>query len=229
MIVVEHGADVLNITALENLGIINWKHTTVGVESRISKLPYVKNFYYSILLKPGSIPVCQKERIVPFALRDKFVKEINKLVEEGILRKTTPCDWASPIVIAQKKSGEIRLCSDFRKLNTAIMNDKFPIPNIEDLLAKFGNNCQLFLKLDLKEAYHQIRLAPESRPLTTIITHMGTCMYIRLSFGIKTAPSAFQRLIERILSGIKGVLVYLDDILVAAKNKRDLFHRLNLV
>ena len=109
------------------------------------------------------------------------------------------------------------------------MNDKFPIPNIEDLLAKLGNNCKLFAKLDLKEDYYQIRLATESRPLTTIITHMGTYMYTRLPFGIKTAPSAFQRLIERILSGTKGVLVYLDDILVAAKNKRDLFHRLNLV
>ena len=109
------------------------------------------------------------------------------------------------------------------------MNDKFPISNIEDLLAKLGNNCKLFAKLDLKEDYYQIRLATESRPLTTIITHMGTCMYIRLPFGIKTAPSAFQRLIERILSGIKGVLVYLDDILVTAKNKRDLFHKLNLV
>ena len=85
-----------------------------------------------------------------------------------------------------------------------------------------GTGNSLFAKQDLKAAYHQIPLDRDSQSLTTIITHVGTYRYTRTPFGIKSAPSAFQRIISQILNGLEGTLVYLDDILIAAKTREEL-------
>ena len=214
MFVVEEGSNIIDREACELLGMVTM--------NKINSLRTINGYSYNIMLKPNVKPIVQRERPIPFCIRPQVEAELNRLLNEGILVKSTQTDWASPIVVVRKKNGEIRLCGDFRKLNLCIRDDKYYIPNIEDLMAKLGESSKCFAKIDLKSAYHQIALDDESQLLTTIVTHMGTFKYTRMPFGVESAPSAFQRIINQIIGNREGVICYLDDILVAAHNETKL-------
>ena len=104
-------------------------------------------------------------------------------------------------------------CVDLRNVNEAIVEDKFPLPHIDELLSEMRGS-KVFTTLDLTNAYHQLLLHEDSRHLTTFITHKGLFRYKRVCFGLSSAPSAFQRLMASILAGLDGVQCYLDDIII---------------
>ena len=122
----------------------------------------------------------------------------------------------------RKSNREIRVCGNFRQLNANIVDDKSPLPVIKELLAEIGSGNGYFASIDLKAAYHQIPLARECKPLKTVGTQMRTFMYAMMPFGLKTAPSAFQRIMTRVLIGCECTLVYLDDILIVGKTSEEL-------
>ena len=99
---------------------------------------------------------------------------------------------------------------------------------LEDLFAQLSGG-KTFTKLDLSHAYHQIKLSPESRDLTTINTHKGLFRYKRLPFGVSSAPAIFQRTMETLLQGLHHVTVYIDDILVTGTSYTDHLHNLQEV
>ena len=98
-------------------------------------------------------------------------------------------------MIVRKKNGEIRMCVDYRKLNTKVRWDAFLLPRIEESLDALSN-AKYFSTLDLTSAYHQIEVAPEDRRKTAFTTPMGLYEYIRLPFGLSTSPATFQRLMS---------------------------------
>ena len=225
--VVDNGIDLLGLVAIEHLKLLTWDK---GL--RINKIKLENKFdnvYFYLELKPGFKPFNCKPRSIPYSLRDKVNIELNKLIKSGVLVPSEVSDWASPIVVVLKKCGNVRICGDFRRLNQAIKADKYPLPNIEDLLASIGPNNKFFSKLDLQAAYHQIKLTKESQALTTIVTPMGTYKYTRMPYGIKSAPSAFQRIMTDMLRDHTGVLCYMDDILIAASDRETLKERLHKV
>ena len=136
-----------------------------------------------------------------------------KLENEGVIERIDTSPWVSPVVVAWKKSGKIRLCVDLREVNKNIIPDKFPLPTIDDLLSEL-HGAKYFAKLDLAAAYHQLPLHKDSRDLTAFITHEGLFRYTRVCFGISSAPSAFQKMMGLLLGGMKGVQCYLDDLVI---------------
>lgn len=118
-----------------------------------------------------------------------------------------------------KKDGSVRICGDFKiTLNPQLLVDQYPLPKIEELFAKLHGGKE-FSKIDLSMAYQQLVLDEKSRDLTTISTTKGLYRYKRMVYGIASAPAIFQKIIDSLLLGIPGVTVFMDDVLITAKNK----------
>lgn len=163
-------------------------------------------------LKPGSMPVFMKARRVPFKLLPLVDKEINRLVDAGILEKVDSSEWATPIVPVLKSNNTVRLCGDFKvTLNPHLQIDEHPLPTIDELFSSMAGGVS-FSKIDLQNAYLQMEVIPENRHLLTLNTHKGLYTCNRLLYGIASAPAIWQREIENILKDIPGVSVFLDDI-----------------
>lgn len=115
-----------------------------------------------------------------------------------------------------------------RRANGAILRENHPLPTMDQLLPKM-RNAKYFTKLDIKDAFHQVELHPDSRQITTFITSKGLYRYKRLMFGISCAPEIFQKVLERMLLGCDGVLNFIDDILVYGKDLEEHDRRLEKV
>ena len=134
--------------------------------------------------------------------RKTIEKELDRLVEQGVIEPVCSSEWAAPIVPVLKKDGTVRICGDYKlTVNQAAKTDSYPLPKINDLFASLAGG-QKFSKLDLANAYLQIPLDEASQKLVTINTHKGLYKYNRLPFGIAAAPSIFQRTMENILQGL---------------------------
>ena len=180
-----------------------------------------------LILEDGAQPKFCRARNVPYAVKPYFEKELERLQEEGIISPIEYSPWASGVVpVAKRDTKDVRLCGDYKvTLNPVIREDKFPLPRVEDIFAKMAGGKR-FSNIDLKNAYLQMEVEETSKQYLTINTHKGLFQYNRLPFGIKTAPSIWQRAMEQTLQGIPNVEVMLDDIIVTGKS--DAAHLENL-
>ena len=107
-------------------------------------------------------------------------QELDNLEKQGILSKVQHSEWATPVVPVLKQSGDVRLCGDSKiTLNPVLQAQQYTLPRVEDIFANLGSG-QKFSKIDLRQAYLQLPLNEESRPLTVINTHKGLYAYNRL-------------------------------------------------
>ena len=173
------------------------------------KLGLVKGVSAKLFVDPEVVRRFCKPRTVPFALREKVNKELERLEKSGVIEPVQFSDWAAPIVPVLKQDGSMRICGDYKiTVNRAAKTDPFPLPRIDDLFASLDGG-KTFSKLDLAHAYQQLELDEESRKLVVINTQKGLFQYNRLPFGVSAAPGIFQRTIEGVLRGIPHVCVYL--------------------
>ena len=154
-------------------------------------------------IDPSVTPVAQKMRRVPFSLKDKVTAKVNELLEKDIIEKVEgPTTWVSPVVIAPKASGDIRLCVDMRRANQAIIRERLPVPTVDEVLESL-NGSTVFSKVDLRWGFHQIELDADSRDITAFATHDGIFRYKRLSFGVNAAPEKYQHIITQSMAGLQ--------------------------
>ena len=136
----------------------------------------------------------------------------NKLIRES----SSP--WTSPVVLVNKKNEKKRFCVDYRKLNSVTKKDQYPLFQIDEMLDSLAG-ATYFSTLDLMSGYWQVMVHPDDREKTAFITRFGTYEFNVMPFGLCNASATFQRLMNRIYSGItyKYVVVYLDNINVFSR------------
>lgn len=153
---------------------------------------------------------------IPWKFQKEVEQHINKLLEAGRIREsTTP--WVHPSVVVPKKNGSLRICLDLRSTNLVTVPDHFPLPRIDDLIAKVSGN-RFFTSIDCASGYLQLKLSDAAARKCGWITHQGVYEFAYLPFGLKNAGAYFSRAMSKILSGLQdNCLFYLDDICVFSK------------
>lgn len=208
--------DLLGKETATSLGVLR-----IGVEvNRISDnkpvqpFPKLKDVLIQIPIDDTIKPVSQPYRRIPIPIEEKVQNKIQELLDRDIIEEVQgPSKWVSPMVPILKESGDLRLCVDMRRANAAIMRENHPLPCMDHFLPKIGK-AKYFSKLDIKDAFHQLELHPDSRHITTFITAKGLYQYKRLMFGVSCAPEIFQKTLENLLVKCDGVINFIDDILV---------------
>lgn len=186
-----------------------------------SSLPPSRVYGHTIPLLAGTQPF----RLRPYrytgcsiaAQKDEIEKQVAQLLGNGLIQESTS-PFASPILLVKKKTGEWRLCVDFRKLNSYTIKNKFPLPIIEELFEEL-QGAKWFTTLDLRSGFHQILVALEDQYKTAFQTHFGHFEYKVMPYGLIGAPATFQAVMNLILKPLlrKCVVVFIDDILIYSK------------
>ena len=190
----------------------------------------VNNFYEQKIAIDNTNPTYIKNYRLPHAQMEEIEEQVKKLKNEDIIESSNS-PYNSPLLIVPKKSEngdkKWRLVVDFRQLNKKIVDDKFPITRLDDILDNLGR-AKYFSTLDLTSSFHQIKLHKESRPLTAFSTNKGHFQFKRLPFGLKISTNSFQRMLSVALAGLDTeAFLYVDDIIIFGCSLKH--HNTNLI
>ena len=169
---------------------------------------------FSIKLQHDAIASSKSPYQVPIHLRGEVNKELDKLILNNIIEPSEAVEWCAPIVPVKKPDGSIRLCVDYWKVNKVTLLDRHIIPTLPQILNNIGHAAVLS-KIDLTSGFHQIVVEQKSRDFTTFLSPRGKYRFVRMPFGLKNAPSHFQRVMEKVLQPVADCAsVYIDDIVI---------------
>ena len=156
-------------------------------------------------------------------------KQIQEMLKEGIVQPSES-SWSSKYVMVKKKTNEWRMCVDFRRLDNPTKKDSHPLPDMEDCLQQLSDR-KFFSQVDFASGYSQPSVAKQSRELTAFRVGGELYEFKRLRFGLTNAPATFQRLINALFAGLKGLnlQVFLDDVCLASSKWGEHLHLLKEV
>lgn len=174
-------------------------------------------------------PIATPPYRLSFAKTRELKREIETMLENDVIEECESA-WSSPVVMVPKRDGSIRVCVDYRKLNSITVPDRYPLPRLDDLLHA-AKSTKYMTTLDLQSGYYQIEVALEDRDKTCLITPFGTFRFTRMPFGLRNAPATFQRLINTFKTGIPNVciLAYLDDVIICSETFQKHLEDLDIV
>nr|GFC16016.1 putative reverse transcriptase domain, ribonuclease H-like domain, aspartic peptidase domain protein [Tanacetum cinerariifolium] len=207
-------------------------------EKRIEDVPVIRDFpevfpddlpglpppwqvEFRIDLASGAAPVARAPyRLAPSEMKE-LAKQLQELSEKGFIRPSSS-PWGAPVLFVKKKDGSFRMCIDYRELNKLTVKNRYPLPRIDDLFDQLQGSS-VYLKIDLRTGYHQLRIREEDIPITTFRTRYGHYDFRVMPFGLTNAPAVFMDLMNRVCNPYldKFVIVFIDDILIYSKDKED--------
>ena len=168
-------------------------------------------------LKPDAKPFHSKPYAVPNVHLGTFKKELDRLVEVGVLVPTGASLWAAGTFIIPKKDGTVRWVSDFRQLNKYIDRLQYPLPRIQEIVQQ-QKPYKFFTKIDVSMQYYTFRLDRQSSDYCTIVTPFEKSRYTSLPMGVCQSSDFAQATMEEVLRGLSNVTVYIDDIKITHDN-----------
>jgi hypothetical protein len=212
---------------LEDIHVV-WEFSDVFPDD-LPGMPPEKVIEFKTELQPDTAPIAK----APYKMSHVKMKEL-KIQLQGLLDKgyihpsTSPWGW--PTLFVTKKDKELRLCVDYRPLNTVIIKNKYPLPHIDILFDQLVG-VKVFSKIDLYSGYHRIKIHAEDIPKMAFTTRYGRYEYLVVSFGLTNAPAHFMYLINSVfmLEFDKFVIVFIDGILVCSKTMEEHKEHLQIV
>ena len=177
----------------------------------------------------NAVPIKQRPRRVPLAFANEEKKAIEDLLAKGVIRESTSA-WASPIVLVRKKSGAVRPCVDYRRINQLVPPDGYPMPRVQDCLDAVAG-AKLFSTFDLTSGYFQIPLKESDIPKSAFVCKFGQYEMTRMPFGLNNSCNTFQRTMELALQGLQWetCLIYIDDVIVYGTSFEEHMERITQV
>ena len=206
---------LLGVKAIQEMGLI-----TINNQKFISAVQEINNSDLgnlgeaTLTTDPEVRPTQLASKNIPHSMKDAVKKEIDTLVQRGVLIPTDePTRWVSQMSVVKKSNGKLRICIDPQPLNKALMREHYRLPTLDDVLPQL-HKAKVFTKLDVKEAFWHIVLDEQSSKLTTMITPFGRFRWSRLPFGLKVSSEIFQRRLQETIGDLSGVICVADDIIV---------------
>lgn len=195
---------------LKNVLTRNINAFSLGGEIGLAKI-----FEHSIELVPDAKPFAEPVRRHPRVHVDEANAQVQDMLRKGIIEESSS-PWASEYVMVPKKTGEWRMCIDYRRLNSITKKNSYPLPNIEDCLEALAGKAY-YSKLDFASGYWQMPIEEKSKELTAFRTGEGLYQFRVMPFGLTNAPASFQKMINLMFAGLKGLnlQVFLDDVCIA--------------
>lgn len=188
-------------------------------EESAKTMPEHSEIDHKIELEDGASPPWGPIYPLSHAELEVLRNYLDDMLERGWIRPSTSPAGA-PILFVPKKGGKLRLCVDYRALNRLTRKDRTPLPLIGEILDRLSESS-VFTKLDLKDAYHRLRIREGDEWKTAFRTRYGHFEYTVMPFGLTNAPATFQAYINKALAGLVDIccIVYLDDILIYSKDE----------
>ena len=190
-------------------------------KTRAQALPPHRPYDCSINLRPGA--TLPSSRLYSLSLPEKTSMDeyITESLAAGLIRPSSS-PVAAGFFFVKKKDGGLRPCIDYRQLNAITVKNKYPLPLMSSTFEPLSQ-ATIFTKLDLRSAYHLVRIREGDEWKTAFKTARGHYEYLVMPFGLTNAPAVFQALINDVLRDMLDVfvVVYLDDILIFSQSLED--------
>nr|GFC03623.1 putative reverse transcriptase domain-containing protein [Tanacetum cinerariifolium] len=190
-------------------------------------LPPVRQVEFQIDLVPGAAPVARAPyRLVPAKMQELYT-QLQELSDKGFIRPSSS-PWGAPVLFVKKKDGSFRMCIDYHKLNK--LSNRYPLLRIDDMFDQLQGS-RVYSKIDLRSGYHQLRVREEDIPKTAFRTRYGHYEFQVMPFGLTNTPAVFMDLMNRVCKPYldRFVIVFIDDILIYSKNKKEHEGHLKLI
>jgi hypothetical protein len=192
-------------------------------------MPPNREVEFVIDLLLGTAPISKRPYMMSVEELKELKKQLTELQEAGyICLSSSP--WGAPVLFVQKKDGSQQMCVDYRSLNDVIVENKYPLPCIDDLFDQM-RGARVFSKIDLRSGYHQMKIKPSDIPKTAFSTRYGLYEFTIMSFGLTNALAYFMNLMNKVFKEYldKFVVVFIDDILIYSKNDSEHEEHLRMV
>ena len=181
------------------------------------------------ILTEDCYPVKTRNRPINPVLEISLAEQLEVWKKHDVIEPSNS-PWSFAMVAVPKKTGGTRWCVDYRRLNDVTIKDTFPLPNIDDNLARLSK-ASIFSGLDGCGAYHVIKIDKRDREKTAFATPWGSWQFCRMPFGLTNAPATYCRLVQMVLQGIPQsvALAYIDDTVVHSTTLPEHFDNLRRV
>jgi hypothetical protein len=184
-------------------------------------MPPDRDVEFIIELQSGTTPISKRPyKMTPKELAELKV-QLNELLDKRYIRPISS-PWGCLALFVKKKDQFLRLCVDYRPLNTITVKNKYPLPRIDILFDQLAG-ARVFSNIDLRLGYHQIKIRPEDVSKTAFSSRYGLYEYLVMSFGLTNAPAHFMYRMNSIFIPEldKFVVVFIDDILIYSKSEEE--------
>ena len=176
---------------------------------------------HSIRLQGEVHPRRQKPYRIPQLFKGEVDRQITQLLADGLIEESNS-PWAHPVVCVRKADGKsLRLCCDYRGLNSFSLSDCFPMCQTEDLINQVAS-AKYITTLDCSSGYWQVPMQEDSKELTAFVTHRGMYQWLRMPFGLKGASATYQRIANKILEPHSDYAdAYIDDFAIHSESWKE--------
>nr|GEY42884.1 hypothetical protein [Tanacetum cinerariifolium] len=209
-------------------------HALIVCDEKVVRIPYgdevliIRGDNYDGGI-PGAAPVARAPYRLAPAKMQELSTQLQELFDRGFIRPSSSL-WGAPVLFVKKKYGSFWMCIDYRELNKLTVKNRYPLPRIDDLFDQLQGS-RVYSKIDMRSGYHQLRVREEDIPRTAFRTRYGHYEFQVIPFGLTNAPAVFLDLMNRVCKPYldRFVIVFIDDILVYFKNRKEHEGHLKLI